>query len=349
MEKQELVILTENHHFFGQTRKPWVSLDIKKIAEILTKSGFNVTLYNFHEVVNEPVELKGKTIFYSFSQRENYREYIGDIIYSLSKNNQIIPGYDLFKCHENKGYQELYKKQIGLNGLTAKYFTSMEEVKKSHIKLPAVLKKVKGSNGKGVYLIKNWEELQTVVSKFKDPFNIFTRIDLLRRKYLRKKKFKEYPKHSDIEDFKGYRKYITREDNFIIQELVPGLDYDYRVLIAGSRYYVVKRLVKERDFRASGSKKFVSEKKPHPQLLNYAKQVYEKFNTPFLSIDLLFDGKQFYMIEFQSLHFGVNVVVKTNGYFSLNPNGEWSLNMEKPNLERLFAKTLAEYVSGKVD
>lgn len=349
MHKKDLVILTENNRFFGQTRKPWVGLNIEKVAGILSQSGFNVSIYNYHEVVNGSINIEGKTIIYSFSQRDNYRQYIGDIVYSLSRNNRIIPGFDLFKCHENKGYQELYKKQLGLNGLNAMYFTSLKEIKEGNIKFPAVLKKVKGSNGKGVYLVNNCDELRNIVNKFKSPFDIFTRIDLLRRKYIRKKKFKEYPDHSDKKDFNGYKKYITREENFIIQELVPGLDHDYRVLIAGSRYYVMKRLAKSGDFRASGSKKFVFDEEPNPQLLNHAQQIYEKFDTPFLSIDLIFDGKQYYMIEFQSLHFGVNVVVKSKGYFSIHPGGAWCLYKEKPMLERLFAQTFAEYLSRQND
>ncbi len=344
--KKDLVILTSKNKFMGQTRKPWSSLNVQKIISELRGHGYNIEQYDFHEIVNRNIPLRDRNIFYAFSQKDNYRQYIRDIMYWLSKYNRIIPSYDLLKCHENKGYQEIYKKITGYDGLKGEYYTSVDEVDESKLQYPVVLKTISGSNGKGVYLIKNQAEFQKTTRLLRNTLTIPAQIDLLRRKYFRKKKFSDYPFYSDRQDYIEYREYLKVEENFIIQQFVPGLSYDYRVLICMDKYYFMRRSVKKGDFRASGTKLFHFSTAPDAGLLDFAQKVYGYFDTPFLSIDVLFDGKQYYLAEFQALHFGTNVVTKSTGYFT-QQNGRWDFVSEKPALESLFARTLVAYLSGK--
>ncbi|MDX9942345.1 MAG: hypothetical protein RBS53_08990 [Bacteroidales bacterium] len=341
---RDIVILTSRNKFFGQTRKPWSSLDVDQIAALLAGHGWKVEQHDFHQVVNQAVDLKGRTIFYAFSQKDNYRQYINDIVYHLSKNNRVIPSYDLLKCHENKGYQEIFKKTIGLNGLVAQYHTSGDEVNAESLKYPVVLKTTQGTNGKGVVLIRNYPEFLKQTKLLGKKLGLRRKLDLFRRKYLRKKKFIDYPDYSDRQDYLEYREYLKHEQNFILQEYVPGLDFDYRVLVACDRYYVMKRSVKKGDFRASGTKKFSFSKTPDPALLEYARSVYRMFDTPFLSLDILFNGTQYFVGEFQALHFGMSVVARSDGYFKALPNENWTFVEDKPHLENLVANTLVEYL-----
>lgn len=341
---RDLVILTSRNKFFGQTRKPWSSLDVDRMAELLARRGWNVELHDFHQVVNQPIELKGRTIFYAFSQKENQRQYINDIIYHLSKENRVIPSYDLLKCHENKGYQEIYKKAVGLSGLAGQYFTSADEADPGSLAFPLVLKTSQGTNGKGVFLVKDQKELTIVLKKLRNRLGLGKQIDLLRRKYFRKKKFKEYPNFSDRQDYLEYCEYVKVERNFVLQEYVPGLDFDFRVLVARDRCYVMKRSVNKGDFRASGSKKFSFSNTPDPALLDFARSVYQAFHTPFLSLDIMFNGRGFFLGEFQALHFGMSVVAMSEGFFEQGQDGNWVFSAEKPDLENLFALTLVRYL-----
>ena len=343
MKKKELVILTARNRFFGQTRKPWSSIDVGKVAALFEQEGHQVEVYDFHQVFNENLNIENKTILYAFSQKENYREYIRDIMYHLSKKNRIIPDYDLLKCHENKGYQEIYKREIGLNGLLANYYTSHKEIDTQKVSFPLVLKTTRGSNGKGVYLITGNDQLKKVLKKLKNTFDIFTHIDLFRRRYFRKKKFKDYPNYSDLVDYYEYKEYLVHEMNFVLQQFVPNLDFDYRVLVAHDRYYVMKRDVKIGDFRASGSKIFSFDQEPDVGLLDFSSAIYEKFDAPFLSIDVLYNGTDYYMVEYQALHFGTSVVAKSKGFFT-KTSGSWVFIKEKPVLESIFASTYHKYL-----
>ncbi len=341
------MILTARDRFFGQTRKPWTSLNVQKIVEELTLNGYHVEVYDFHEVVNGNIQMENKTILYAFSQKENYRQYIKDLMFHLNKTNEIIPSYDLLMCHENKGYQEIYNKEIDLKSLWGLYYTSSEELDVQSFNYPVVLKTTSGNNGKGVFLIRDADHMENVTQRLRKRIGWGKHLDLLRRKHIRNKTFPEYPGFSNEQDYIEYKEYIKVEQNFVIQEFVPDLSYDHRVLIAFDRYYVMKRKIKDGDFRASGSKKFVFNAVPDKELLEYSRSVYEKFDSPFLSIDVLFDGKNYFLAEYQALHFGMAVQAKSKGFFVRNDAGEWSYKKEKPNQEKVFAETLTSYLNEK--
>ena len=51
---------------------------------------------------------------------------------------------------------------------------------------------------------------------------------------------------------KNYVRESWNRGKIVVQEFIPGLKNDYKVLIFGSKYYVLYRRVREGDFRASG-------------------------------------------------------------------------------------------------
>ncbi len=313
----DLFVLTGHNDFIGQTRKPWVSIDTNKFINYLEEFGYNIEKSEFHKILNENPNISGETIFYTFHQKSEIREYIRDAMYSLNKNNNIIPSYDMLKCHENKGFQEILRKSLSIEGLNSYYFSSCEELEKYEIRFPVVLKTVDGSNGTGVFLCNSKNDILNKISKF-DKQDIFTKIDLFRRKYLRKKKqYPLYPEYTNESDYRLYSDYVKHEKRFILQEFVPNLKNDYRVLIIYDKYFVMKRHNRKNDFRASGAKKFDINFVPEETLLNKAKYYYEKFDSPFLSIDLLFDERDddYKLVEYQALHFGITSIIGNDKYF----------------------------------
>ena len=101
-------------------------------------------------------------------------------------------------------------------------------------------------------------------------------------------------------------------------------------------------MTRKNDFRASGAKKFIADFPLDKRMLDYTKELYHKLNTPFLSIDLCEKDGQFYLVEFQALHFGVNVLVKTNGYYDSEKN--WEFVKQAPHLEKALAEGLVYYL-----
>lgn len=320
--KRRIVFITGNNRFFGQTRKPWTSMDADKIRQRLVENGFDVDMMTAHEVVNREKPIKDAIVFYAFSQRLNERSYIRDMVRHLDDgSNFIVPSYDLLQCHENKGYQELYKKRVGEEGLKATYFSGPRDLEGYSVPYPVVLKTLDQSNGKGVHLIRNQTELDRCLSRF-ETLPLVTRLDLFRRKrFRRKKSHPGYPEYNNRKDYEEYSVYIKKERGFILQEFVPDLDHDYRVLAFPDRCWVVLRHTPEGDFRASGAKLHDHDFEADPRMLNFAWSVYQKMDTAFLSMDICPKSDGYGLFEYQALHFGIRYYVHSRGYYERDESG----------------------------
>ncbi len=347
MKVDRFVILTGNHHFFGQTRKPWVSMNVDQMVDVFKAHGWKPEVFPFHAVANGKVSIQNALVLYTFSQKVNRRQYILDVVRFLDDGtNVLIPRYDLLKCHENKGYQELYKRRLHIASLEAFYFSKFEEVGEYPIHYPMVLKSVDTSNGKGVFLVRSEKELKKRVYRLERQ-NIGTLLDLFRRKDFRlPKHYPEYPEYSNREDYLQYRDYILKEKNFILQEYVPGLDFDYRVVGMYGKYFVIKRFAFKGDFRASGTKKHDYRVVVEPSLLDFAESIFQKFDTPFLAMDIGVQNGRFCLFEFQALHFGINSILRTPGFYQKENSG-WRFTEARSKIETELAEALVRYASAK--
>lgn len=344
--KKEIVLLTGSNRFFGQTRKPWVSMNTELIASGMREKGFSVREFTIADQVNKPQLLENEVIFYTFSQVGNVRDYLTDLMIVLNKNNFLVPSLDLLLCHENKGYQEVLKSNLNIHDLKSFYFSSVDEAADYDIAFPAVLKFPEGSNGKFVFLVNSMDELRKKISQINRQ-SIFVKADLLRRKFVRGRRTSSQKNFDKKKDYQLYKEYIRKEKRYIIQEYIPALKYDYRVLIIDDHYFVMKRFTKEDDFKASGTK--IQDYNPQlpKELLSYSKSIYSKFDTPFISLDIAEKNGCFYLLEFQALHFGLNVVVRTGGYFVQN-SGEWEFVRNENVIEEEIVYGLSSFLNKKL-
>ena len=345
MQNNRVIVLTGDRKFFGQTRKPWVSLDVNVLCDNLKKQGFEPEVHSYHEIINDKFLPQNSLILYSFSQRPNVRQYIKDAVRFLDDGtNMIVPSYDLLLCHENKGFQEIFKKRHNISTLPAYYFTHPDQLADYDLTFPMVLKAPGGSNGTQVYLIKDEAHFRDVWRGKFHHLGLGLRLDLWRRRHLRREKhYREYPNYSNAADYNQYRRYIVEEENFVLQQFVPDLKYDYRVLAMHDKYFVVRRMTRENDFRASGAKKFRVNFDVNPAMLDYARKIYEKVGSPYLSMDICESDSGFDLLEFQAIHFGINVIVKNKGHYQ-QVNGNWELVPEKASFEELLAYGFAGYI-----
>ena len=345
---ERLVVLTEEGGFFGQTRKPWVSLDVGRLCRHVEQGGIRVERATFGDVGTGTIEIRDSAVFFAFSQKENSRRYLTDIVLHLSHgSNLLIPSFDLLMCHENKGYQELFRRQRGLPALAGVYLVSSRDVKGLNLNFPVVLKTVDGSNGKGVFLARDRKELLRITRRIEPRIPLMTRLDLIRRKHFRRqKRFDAYPDYSSRTDYAQYREYIVPRRRVVLQEYIPGLEYDFRVLALGGRFFVMKRQVRAGDFRASGTKLFEFDADVSVSLLDFAHSVEAQVDAPFLSMDICPYGCGWALLEFQALHFGVSAVKKGPGYFA-RERTEWQFQPGQSDLEAEMARALVEFLAAR--
>jgi hypothetical protein len=142
---------------------------------------------------------------------------------------------------------------------------------------------------------------------------------------------------------RGYKKESLYRKKFIIQNYIPIQTNDWKILIYGSKYYVLCREVRDNDFRASGSGKFIFREDIPSGLLNFAEEIFKHFEVPNLSIDLAFDGMDFFLLEFQALYFGTTTIEKSPFYF-FRKNGDWRIVKEKSELEREYVASVISFI-----
>lgn len=346
LNNHEIVLVTDKNNFFGQTRKPWVPINLELFIKTLNQNGISVNSLSFDEVALNIDNFSDKIIFYAFSQKSHTREYIKSLILHLQKSNKVIPNFDMLFIHENKGYQELLKKSLGVPSLKSFYLNDINTIEKLNIDFPIVFKTPDGSNGNGVFLCNSKDEIYKVYRKI-NKLPLKNKFDLFRRKYLRSKKtFEFYPDYNNLSDYFQFKQHSQNYSPFILQEFVANLKCDYRVLILFDKYYVIKRLTKDNDFRASGSKKFVIEEEINPDILNFAELIYDKFDSPYLSIDVVDSGSGCHLIEYQALHFGVSALVRNNHYYQKTENN-WKRFHTNTKLEEEMALSLSKYLNKK--
>lgn len=277
----------------------------------------------------------GKPVIYTSSEDNDflYKNYIEDIIYYLDLNGaKIIPGFKYLKANNNKVFMELLMETIlpqTRSFLDNQVYGCLEEVLPhlENMEYPKVYKKSAGAMSNGVGLAKNSQELKVALKKISKSGNIV--LDFKDR--LRSLKHK------------GYQFESTFRNKFIIQDFIPELNGDFKILIFGNNYYVLKRGVKPKDFRASGSGIRSFEKNLPDGLLVFAKKIFEQLQVPNVSLDIAFDGKSYYLIEFQAVHFGTFTIIRSEFYWTFEKE-KFRFVENKTILEEQYALSISQYL-----
>ena len=311
---------------------------LPKLVHHLQEQGFDVTVRQVSEIVNSDMsKIRGYYIIYASSEFHEYKLYIDDLLFQLSKNNVLIPRYEMFRAHHNKGYQELLKKELGVHSLRAWYFGEYSECMRhaDEFDYPIVFKKTEGAGSHEVALVRNKQELDRILKK------------KFRRKYywwfLVKKSMKKYVFKNRYDD--NYYSNSRTYGRFILQEFVPGLTEDWKILIINRNYYFINRKVPTNDFRASGVGIKSYTKSPPQEVLDYAKKIYEAFRVPYISIDIGLSNGMCYLLEYQSVHMGPVAVERSQFHF-FHDGDHWEKSMKKSDLAMEFARSIADHIHG---
>lgn len=347
MRLKQIIILTDYHGYFGVKWNPipirsGYSLDL--IKQYFNKYGYDPEFICISDINNNRLDWHNKVILYTSSQEvgDNYKRYIEDIIQGLElRGAHTVPSYKFLRAHNNKVFMEILRDQLlgyEFSGLQSQYFGNLEELKKSidHnlIQYPCIIKSAEGAMSRNVALAHDNSELLQEAKHLSRTSNM--RFEL--RDWARNWRYK------------GYQKESRYQNKFIIQKFIPGLTNDWKILVYGDQFYVLRRDVRPDDFRASGShinyRAGVEAKLPE-QMLNFASDVYKKLDVPHLSLDLGYDGKQGYVFEFQAIYFGTSTQYISKEYFSRE--GNWISKRKEFDQEEAYVWALVQYFERHVE
>lgn len=321
----------------------WMGLDYRIIAEALEEMGYNVKVINFAQIAqNYNLLPQNSLFFYSFSYNDDYHQYMKDVLYDLKQSRpdiRLLPDLDMLFSFENKGYQELYRKRLAFGALEGDYFGDISDMQIKEIELPIVYKEINGAVSSGVHLVKHQSDIINLTRK-KKKRNLWETVQYLRRMAKKKEPSSMRPTHEFIE--KNFAEFFLKRHPFVLQKFIPNLDCDYRVLVFGDKYYTMRREVRKNDFRASGSgvQEWVD---PSANILNFAFNITNKLQVPFISLDIAENTEGCYLIEYQGLGFGASALIKSDFYYKFKEDN-WFKITEKSDLERTFAYAINHFI-----
>lgn len=194
---------------------------------------------------------------------------------------------------------------------------------------PKVFKLKGGAGAQNVVLIKKDSEAKKYINKaFNKGFSKINRISQLKEKFWGFKRDKN--KESIKNLLKGlYRLFFPHDEaknnpiekNYLYaQDFVPNNNSDIRIIVIGDRAFAIKRLVRDGDFRASGSGKIIYDKMQIPiECIKIAFETTKKIKSQCASYDFVFLNNQPMIVEV-SYGFSQNGYLDCPGYWNSNLN-----------------------------
>mgnify|MGYP001081994651 FL=1 len=356
IKRMKKIIILQDHNGYTTTslKNSGInkSVDANKIKGYLEKMGYQVCIVSLHTIDNEKMN-SGDYIYYPSSEDQGlfYKGYIGDTLMALSSKGLILlPDYKYFQAHHNKVLMELLREGLSSESLKTIKSRSIYDIRdlrnnvnniEKIIGYPIVLKTASGSGASGVSLARNRGELFAKAKKMGRIFYHNATVPIWKTASLSKIK-------NQVLKIIG-KPHMDRtypREKVVLQSFIPNLQYDYKVLVYGEKYYVLKRLIRDNDFRASGSGKLVFPTKFDEEIknvLDMARTLFLELDVPMLSVDIAYDGKKCHMIEFQCVSFGPYTIQFSNAYYIFD-NARWAKVFEDSELEKEISTALDYFI-----
>ncbi len=330
---KKIIFLTNYKNIIPQRNNEIEGLNLNLISEVLEANNFHVqeiTINAFIQYLKENDSIEGIYFYYTSSQYPIYKSFILDILFQIKlRGGILIPELRHFISHENKNFQELEKVRLGIKspyGIPVGTYEEGAEVL-SKIAYPTVIKKSTGFRSRNVKLANNAEEGKKILYNMLES-NFKFNIDSLYFVYRRLKNKKHYPK---------------RFGKIVIQEFVPDLTYDWKILVLGNKCIGGKRFVRENDFRASGSNLYSLEQDPPESVLNFALKYKEVLKCPNVSMDISEDEGNVQLLEYQTMHFSL-LAWKSVYYYEME-NGNWKKIKIVNELEYYMGISISQFIN----
>jgi glutathione synthase/RimK-type ligase-like ATP-grasp enzyme len=339
---KEIIALTDYKGLFGSkwNANPYRSgMDQDLLKKHFNQLGYSFKTMKFSEFDYSDKSNAEKIIIYTSSEDNGYiyKDYIEDIILGAQELGcNLLPQFKFLRANNNKVFMEILRDIIiPDNKLKSFYLSAVDNVFIDKLKYPIIMKESSGAMSKGVTMNSNSKELKKNIRRINRTDNLIQTKEII-------KDFTRGLKH------KGYIKDSLNRKKFILQEVIPNLNSDYKIIVFGNKYYICERPLAKNDFRASGgnSKNFTfgSKVQPNMEIFNFAKKIYEHLDVANISLDICDNGSEFSLFEFQAIYFGSSVQFKSDGHYEFAHN-KWKFIKSKFDLEEVYAESIDYYLN----
>lgn len=192
---------------------------------------------------------------------------------------------------------------------------------------PKVFKLRSGAGASNVKLIKNVNECEKIIVQiFNKGFAQYNGFDRLKEQWV------HFKKNRDVKEFlkvlirvfikPKYALAKGRERGYAyFQDFIPNNDSDIRVIIIGNKAFAIKRMVRDNDFRASGSGKIIYDKESIPiSSIKTAFKINNFLKAQCVAFDFVIKDYEALVVEI-SFGFGITSYDFCPGYW--NSEMEW--------------------------
>jgi glutathione synthase/RimK-type ligase-like ATP-grasp enzyme len=238
------------------------------------------------------------------------------LLFSLQfSGKKIFPDFNTAWHFDDKIAQKYLFESLNIPYINTYVFYNKEEALQWFEKTtyPKVFKLRGGAGSSNVKLIRNENQAKKIVNKaFGSGFKAFDGIDYF------KDTFKKYRigKESKLNLLKAfahifistaYGKMKGNEKGYVyVQDFLPNKDSDIRIVVIAEKAYGIKRLVRQNDFRASGSGKILYEAENIPlPLVKIAFDAAEKLKSQCAAFDFIYNEQGIPLIVEVSYGFSI--------------------------------------------
>lgn len=324
--------------FHSTARARELGMDLDSLVKSFLKHGMTAEVREFSDIDFRLAEFKGKYVVYQSSEDRGllYKDFIEDILLGVVLSGGIlIPDFYKFRAHHNKVFMEVLRDVSSerlVQGVSCTYYGSLEEFRRKQpdVQKGMVIKASAGTGSRGVSLVRTFTDAMSASRRVSRSFHL---VDWIKETIKRLSR----PYHKRMSHHRR---------KFILQEFLPDLQSDFKILVYHDRFYVLQRQNRAWDFRASGSGMFDWPEEPGDELLDFAERVHRSFDVPMSSLDVARTENEFRVLEFQFLHFGPLTMEKAAFFFMIQ-DGRWVRIKQPSVVEEEFARSVALYIREK--
>ncbi len=336
----KIALITDYLGRFGskQKSKSYRSgFDIDKLIELFQKNNFEVKIINFTNALELLQEKEAYFILYTSSEDKggHYKSFIEDSIQLLSLSHHIcIPESIFLRAHNNKVFMEMLRIHYDFsdkNVFNSKFIATKKEISSLNIDFPSV---VKGPDG----------ALSKTVIKADDINDVYRFFSSIAPKLEFKHKLREYLRR--IRHRNNYDPEELKRGKIIIQDFMPNIKFDWKVLVYNDMLFALKRQNRKNDFRASGSGIYAYSEKVPENVLDLAWETRKKLDVPHLSLDIAETKDQLIIFEFQAIYFGTKTI-ENSPFHYVKEEEKWHLKHTEVELEEVYVISTISYIKKK--
>ncbi|MCG3860921.1 hypothetical protein I3247_04810 [Psychrobacter sp. Ps5] len=313
------------HHRAGSFSARWIEYCKKNSIEYKLVNAFDSDIIN---------QVKDYDVFMWHHHHAQYKDVLTAkrILFALEHAGvKVFPDFKTAWHFDDKVAQKYLLEAINAPMVTSYVFYDKKDALEwaKNTSYPKVFKLKGGAGATNVKLVRTQSQALKLIDKaFGKGFPQFDRLNYLTERY---NKFKS-GQDSLMGVVKGTGRLIiptnssqqqSPEKGYVyFQDFIPNNDFDIRVIVIDGKAFAIKRLVREDDFRASGSGMIIYEKSEIDlRCVEIALGISDELKSQCIAYDFIFNENNMPLIIEMSYGFSIEAYDNCLGYWK--DNLEW--------------------------